>query len=342
MKRSFVTLLKLSGVLETSRLLHRRKLVIVTYHGVLSSRAETDGFTSRNFVDRERFRGQMEYLAARHAVLPLAEAVTRLRDGSLPDHSACVTFDDGFRNNLSVAGPILREFRVPCTIFLTTGHIGTKQSLLWTEEVALRVARAPTARISIPGGGTLATTGAPARAVAARELVRRLKALPGPERQVWLQRLRAELEITDVDFENARERYEFLSWEEVAEAAPAWVTWGAHTVSHPILSTLSEDDARREIEASRRDVERGSGRTCDLFAYPNGMARDFGPRERRLVESAGYRAAVSQIPGANGPNADHFALRRINIGLGHGDDIFQAQLSGLWPLLRRLGGRVRS
>jgi peptidoglycan/xylan/chitin deacetylase (PgdA/CDA1 family) len=129
----------------------------------------------------------------------------------------------------------------------------------------------------------------------------------------------------------------FLDWSEARELLGNGIGIGSHTVSHPILTSL--DDERREYELleSKRSIERHLGVPCRLFSYPNGTEDDFDDRDRACLRKAGYVAAVSQIAGLNDPQTDRFALRRLNIGRGHGPHLFAAQVSGFLPWLRSLG-----
>ena len=102
-----------------------------------------------------------------------------------------------------------------------------------------------------------------------------------------------------------------LGWDEVVELDRAGtLRFEAHTVSHPSLLAVDDATAEAEIRHSRHELEGQLGRPVTAFAYPAGL---FGERERRLVEDAGYTAAVSCEPGVNGPASDRFALRRRQI-----------------------------
>jgi peptidoglycan/xylan/chitin deacetylase (PgdA/CDA1 family) len=102
-----------------------------------------------------------------------------------------------------------------------------------------------------------------------------------------------------------------LSWDEIAELdRPGTLRFEAHTVSHPNLLLLDDEESRREIAQSKRDLEARLGRPVEAFCYPAGL---FGERERRFVEEAGFRVAVSCEPGVNLPGDDVLTLRRRQI-----------------------------
>jgi len=87
---------------------------------------------------------------------------------------------------------------------------------------------------------------------------------------------------------------------------------GAHTVNHPILASLSDDEARSEIVTSKRILEEITGAPVDSFAYPNGKPGiDYTAQHVRLVREAGFRGAVSTLPGVAHRDSDLFQLPRF-------------------------------
>jgi peptidoglycan/xylan/chitin deacetylase (PgdA/CDA1 family) len=322
-----VGMLRLLGVFSLFRWLNRNRLIILTYHSVLPSPCDIDDAESRNVVDEKMFAWQMRYLAKHFRCLRLEDAVDLLRSGRpLPPNSVVVTFDDGFRNNLRYALPILRRYGVPATVFVTTGHIGRGAQLLWTERVG-RMLRAA----GICGND-------------ARLEMKRLKAISWADREIAIRGLESRLaSARQAQIEPAEpnaDRYMFLTWGEVQQLAHGGVTIGSHTVEHPIMSSLDADRREWEVVQSKQEIERHLGMPCCLFSYPNGTAEDFDDRDKANLEKAGYVAAVTQIAGMNDGRTDRFALKRLNIGHGHSPLLFMAQVSGFWPWLRMAVGRA--
>jgi peptidoglycan/xylan/chitin deacetylase (PgdA/CDA1 family) len=320
-------MLRLVGVFWLFRRINRNRLIILTYHSVLPSACDIDEGESRNVVDEQMFAWQMRYLARHFHCLRLEEAVDLLRRGEpLPPNPAVVTFDDGFRNNLRYALPILRRYGVPATVFVTTGHIGRGVQLLWTERVG-RILRA--AGIS----GDIA-----------RIEMTRLKSMPWRERDAAIRELEGRLvNARGAQMQTAEpnaDRYMFLTWSEVQELMHGGVTIGSHTVEHPIMSSLDDERREWEVVQSKQEIERRLGAPCTLFSYPNGTADDFDECDKTNLRKAGYVAAVTQIAGTNDGRTDRFALKRLNIGQGHDPLLFMAQVSGFWPWMRTLTGRA--
>jgi len=133
-----------------------------------------------------------------------------------------------------------------------------------------------------------------------------------------------------------------LNWEEIEELDRAGtLRFEAHTVTHPNLLLLTDDQSRQEIAQSKLDLEARLGRPVEAFCYPAGL---FGERELRFVADAGYRLAVSCEPGVNVRGADPLALRRRQIDPRDRRLDFRAKVGGGHdkPLpLRGLYRRVR-
>jgi peptidoglycan/xylan/chitin deacetylase (PgdA/CDA1 family) len=133
-----------------------------------------------------------------------------------------------------------------------------------------------------------------------------------------------------------------MNWEEIVELDRAGtLRFEAHSVSHPNLLLLGDEESRNEITRSKTDLEAHLGRRVEAFCYPAGL---FGERELRFVADAGYRIAVSCEPGVNQRDTNRFALRRRQIDPRDRGLDFRAKLGGGHdtPLpLRGLYRRVR-
>ncbi len=338
MKSFVAAVLHYLGLLRLIRWINRRRLLVLTYHGVLPSASLAPGFLSRNVVTEEDFRWQMRYLTKAYHCLPLSKAAERLRAGeALPPYSAVVTFDDGFRNNYLYAFPILRAYGVPATIFLATGHVGQGTRPLWTERASLLIARTPKPGITLDVDGRridLVLGTEVERAWAARRLVRTMKGMSIEARDLVLRDLERQAAVPGGNGLPDQERYAFLDWDEVREMDRCGIEFGSHTVTHAILASLSDEQRQAEVVRSKEDIEEQLKHPCRLFAYPNGTPEDFDETDAANLEKAGYLCAVTQVPGFNDRGVHPYELRRLNIGRGHRGVLFVAQVSGLWPLLK--------
>jgi peptidoglycan/xylan/chitin deacetylase (PgdA/CDA1 family) len=268
----------------------------------------------------------------------LSEIVSRLeQDVPLPPYSAAVTFDDGFANNFTVAFPCLKVLGIPASVFVTTGLIGTRGRMLWTEKISYCCMHTQESALSLKIGGdrlVLDLSTPQNRRQAASQLLGILKQSCKQVREDCLEQLSALPDFQTLDGTRDEDRYRFLTWSEVGRLAEGNIDIGSHTVHHEILSTLSPEEAWEEISRSKREIEDQLGRECRLFSYPNGSSHDFTARDKASLREAGYRAAVSLIKTLNPARPDLMALGRLNINRQHNAFIFIATITGFLPFLR--------
>ena len=341
--RSLLKLLAcLAGLHHLARWLNRRRLLICCYHGL---RADEDPRRHWLLLPRRAFARQLRYLRSHYRCISLDQAAVELSAGTLAANTACVTFDDGYENNLSIGLPLLQEYRIPATVYLTTGLVGTTR-LLWNTELELAIQGAlPHAEIDLHelDMGTCCLGDPESRRTLARAVAETLKHRKYSERRRVLKRLHSTLGASS-DSE-ARESFSLLTWEQVETMEETgFVRFGGHTRHHDILSRLDDVAVRTEVAGSMADVGAHVNRPSRTFAYPNGSHSDFDERASAAVREAGGTAAVTTIVGLCEEGGDAFALPRVVIGSDITFDEFRLHTAGvpeLWARFRASWGRAR-
>lgn len=282
-------------------LVSRGRLLILYYHRV---HPQPDPLRDAD-VDAASFDWQMQVLSRLFTVLPLPEAVARLQANDLPPNAVCVTFDDGYADNVEVALPILQRWNIPATFFLTTGYFGNGR--MWNDTVieAVRQAAGPTLGLAALALGEYPIATVEQRAQAAGAVLRKLKHLPRRERDAQVARM---LDVLQMEVANRP----MMTEEQVNDLCRAKMDIGGHTVHHPILTQIPLAEAREEIVAGKQCLEQIIGREIRLFAYPNGVpGMDYDRQHVALCRDAGFDAAVSTAWGAAAAGDDMFQLPRI-------------------------------
>lgn len=271
-------------------------------------------------VTPDFLRATLCHLRAREIdIVSMDELHQRLVQGRFDRRFAAFTLDDGYRDNLEFALPVLREFDAPLAVYVASDFAEGTGRLWWT---ALEAVIAKTDQIEVQIGNSAlrldATTSATKQAAFDR-LHDWLRALPGEHD------LKREIEALctkyGVDIA-ALCRGLCLSWDEVKQlAADPLVTIGAHTISHCNLARQSEEIAAQEMAVSRVRIEQVLERPVLHFAYPYGDREAAGEREFALASAAGFKTAVTTRPGMLfAENASHMtALPRVSLNGNYQD-----------------------
>ena len=278
-----------------------RSLSILIYHRVLP---EPDPLIP-DVLCASEFDRQLEALARWFTVLPLRDAVSRLRAGTLPVRAACVTFDDGYADNATVALPLLRKRGVPATFFIATAFLDGGR--MWNDSVIETVRRAPDGGLDARhvGLASLPTATLEQRRAAIDALLGVLKYLPQEERQGCVDEL-------SVQASGGLPSDLMMTAGQVRQLSAGGMDIGAHTMSHPILAKLEPGRAGIEIGDGKRRLEEITGVPVSLFAYPNGKPGvDYLPEHVGLVKELGFEAAVSTAWGVAHAWSDLFQLPRF-------------------------------
>ena len=279
----------------------RAQLSILIFHRVLP---EPDALCP-DVPDLKRFEQELQWLSRWFHVLPLDEAAARLAAGSLPPRAAAITFDDGYADNATLALPALQRAGLSATFFIATSFLDGGR--MWNDTVieSVRACRTPWLDLGAVGLGRFAMDGIESRRKAIGQLLPAIKYMAPVQREATVAAMH----------EACGERLPddlMMRSEQVLALRRAGMQIGAHTRSHPILARLGDDLAADEIKDSKRDLEALLCEPVTLFAYPNGKpAVDYGASHARMVQAAGFTAAVSTAPGAASARSDRFQLPRF-------------------------------
>jgi peptidoglycan/xylan/chitin deacetylase (PgdA/CDA1 family) len=270
--------------------------VILTLHHVRPARA--DAFQpNRSLEVTPEFLDEVIDALRRQGLefVSLDEMHRRLCRGHLRDRFVCLTFDDGYRDNLEWAYPILRHHRVPFAVFVASDFADHRGHLWWrTLEQALSTNDHVT--IAIEGMQRTFICRTPAAKEATVQAIHR--ALGDLPSEVAMRAV-VDKFANRMGIDTAGQcAAACMDWDELASlAADPLVTIGAHTLSHPRIGKLALADARREMEASAARIETMIGIRPRHFAYPFGDAAAAGPREFALAAEIGFKTAVTTRPG---------------------------------------------
>src|SRR6266852_8620688 len=312
---------------------HReQRLIILTYHRA------TGGDLRRHLL----------YLRRHYRMLHLEEALKELctapldgkqrRDRRLP---LVLTFDDGYRDNYTHGFALARELQVPFTIFLIPGYIESGEPFWWREGERL-VCNAQVDEVTIEGHTYHLGQLEERRALVQIIDTRACHAQSVAERETFLAETRKALGVTSSVGEE--EGALPSTWAQVREMEESGlVSFGAHTMHHPILGYLADPaEVQREVGECRRVLEQQLGHPVRTFAYPFGKLEHIGKEGLQAVKEAGYRWALTTIEEVNNSQTDPFLLRRLPGDLTQHWLVMASELVGFLGVVSRLRKKYRT
>lgn len=216
-----------------------------------------------------------------------------LRDGRVPDRTVVFTVDDGYAEFAHVAAPIFAEFDCPVTVFLPTRFMDAG-SWMWWDQVSWLLAQADRSVVEVPWKKRTLRfrKGSFHTQYDLNDLVAKLDDAGREELIVRLQDA-ASAQLPD----DPPEAYRPMTWDTVRELGQKGVTFGPHTVTHPIMAQLDHQDIHREVTDSWNRLREETSATVPVFCYPYGRRRHISPQVLEVVEQLGFAGAVSAFPG---------------------------------------------
>jgi peptidoglycan/xylan/chitin deacetylase (PgdA/CDA1 family) len=309
----------------------RNRLLILCYHGV--SRYDEHEWSPSLYVTPAVLRRRLEWVAQmRCNVLPLTEAVDRLRKGTLPERAVAITFDDGFQDFFSAALPIIESFGFPVTLYLTTYYVEFNRPvfdpmvsyLLWKgrNQQRLEFPEVFSVPVSLDDAGRQ-------HAAAMIKQFALLHKLSGRQKDDLLTRL---AECLGVDYpELCRKRVlHLVNPDEARELANRGVSLEYHTHRHRVYR--SRERMFAELQDNRRRIAMFTAREPRHFCYTGGF---YLPEHPGFLEDYGMLSATTCSAGLCTARSNPMLLPRLVDGMGLTDIEFRGWLAGTAQLLPR-------
>ena len=324
-----------SGLVKLARRLMRqtkRRVIIINYHRA------SGGDLRRHLL----------YLRRHYRILPIEEAFKELfapcggqqqkADQRTP---LVLTFDDGYHDCYTHAFKLACQLRIPITIFLIPGYVENGKHFWWDERDYL-VANAHVDQATLDGRTYHLSL--LCEQVALRQAIdRRLRCAHSvKERETFLALVYNLLAVPPEPAKAAVNRS--LTWDEIRTMQQSgWVSFGAHTMNHPILAALADPaELQYEVAACRTLLEQQLGSAVRTFAYPVGKPEDIGDEAIKAVREAGYACAFTTVCGYATAQSDPFRIERLLTDVSRHWLVLAAEISGIWsffsPLWKRMIG----
>jgi peptidoglycan/xylan/chitin deacetylase (PgdA/CDA1 family) len=285
----------------------RDALTIHLLHGVVEhAERPVRNYTGKH-LSATRFRAFCEGLLLAGGTPLDADAAVAALSGEieLPPDAFLLSFDDGFRNNLTVAAPILRELGIGAVFYVTTRFVAENTGS-WIDQIEDAVARTDRPCLRLPWGERALGD----RVALLEEIRRVVKARADLDPYAVAEQVMADAGTGP--FQPDAELDAKLSWDEVRELAGAF-TVGGHSHTHRILAHLSAADLAGELDTSLALLSEALGRPVRHYSYPEGLAHCYSDAVIAALKARGIVCCPTAEPGVNRVGDDLFRLRRIEV-----------------------------
>lgn len=294
--------------------------VILMYHRILPDKKSKPSVQPGMYVTTGTFERQIQYLVSNFNVVRLSEIFSddkfNIKKSLNFKPRLAVTFDDGWLDNYEQAYPLLKKYDVPATIFLPTSFIGTGK-WFWTDLISNLI------HYCYTNGTDLIPVNSIPDAVVWRSTLEEVKNEYDKQLETIIDKLKSHSTdsigklIQDLSnfhqYDPTPNYRAFINWDEVGEMAESGlIEFGSHSHSHEILTNISIDKIKVELNRSKLEINSHkipNNKTL-AFCYPNGNSNQ---SIRKAVQKAGYSMAVTTKLGWNFSDGDAFALKRIGI-----------------------------
>lgn len=290
-------------------------LAIFLFHGVIPRQKHAVRNYTGKHILAPLFAESMRRLAQEGHALSMDEVLAHCESGErLPPRAFAITFDDGFENNRSVAAPILADFGIPATIYVTSDFI-ERNGMSWIDRIEQAVEEAPAQLLDVEWAqAPFPLTDTESRIAFLNAVRKHVKSTPGCDANAFADALTARLgkaggsaadDLLDLK----------LTWPQVRELHESDLfTIGGHSHTHAILSFLSPEQLATELDTSLSLLQQKAAVGPEHYSYPEGLQHCYSDAVITALKQRGVRCCPTAIEGINRAGEDPFHLRRIMVG----------------------------
>jgi peptidoglycan/xylan/chitin deacetylase (PgdA/CDA1 family) len=287
-------------------------LWILRYHSVSDHGDQNSRYLTPSIaVSPAVFESHIAFLSTNYQIISLDDVVAWISGAiSLPRPAVTITFDDGYRDNYRHAYPILKKYGLTATFYVVTDAIGNAYPL-WTSELRDLVYRARQRHVTLSSIGSqrIDLSDEAAKTQTIQTIGRIMRCADKKTRGLIVREMRDKL----ISEKNRFLDEVMMSWDELREMKREGMCIGSHTMSHPLLPAISQQEAAIEIAGSKAKIEEELDAPAVHFSYPNpGEGVHVNEAVKNLVCHAGYLTARTSSKGSVRKDSDLFALKGIS------------------------------
>jgi len=303
-------------------------VLVLTYHRVFNGDQYGVPFDTFPTITKEEFEKQLKYLSRNYTFIsPQQLADNYFKKEKLPKNPCLLTFDDSYKDILQLV-PIIKKYNAHILFFVPTDYLDGN-GIFWWDQVWYLVNSVGKDHIALLGEQMDIRT-KEEKLQAIGQLKDKMQDMEKEKQNTFFDGIYKEYGIESP--QNSMKE-QLLSWEELKGLDDSLITIGGHTLSHQVLSKLSETEQWKEVEESKALLESKLGRELVFFSYPYGEPEDYTRATVDIVRTAGYQFGFTQSFGFNGKDQDRFRMKRINVNVG---EPLHFTLSGIRQMVQKV------
>ena len=294
--------------------LANNSVAIFLFHGVIRKQKDPVRNYTGKHIGADLFAECMNALLKKGNPLSM-EDIRLMSEENLPfpSNSFAVTFDDGFENNISVAAPILHDLNIPSTIYVTSKFVD-ENGMSWIDRIEYAVQDTELKTIAAEWINTdFKIDDAEQKISFLRNIRQYVKNTPECDPNQFADALCVRLgksgKLATEDQLDLK-----MTWDQVRDAnASDLITIGGHSHSHPILSFLSQEQLKAELDISLNMLLERANVAPTHYSYPEGLSHCFSENVIKELKNRGVKCCPTAIDGINRVGVDPFHLKRIMV-----------------------------
>lgn len=308
-RKLLAELLDYSKFLDLMKLINRKELIVMNYHRVYDEVLDTEFDRGVFGLSAQEFEKQIKWLKKNTHIISEEELISHIESGK-PFSKRCVmiTFDDGYIDNYELAYPILSSSKVPATFFIPTEAI-EKRRVGWWDLISYFVRKTNKETINI-NDKLMSVQSDQEKDAVIKELLRVMKTSKESKSFNLIETLSQQCELAFPTHEV--QSSQLMSWDQIREVQANNISIGAHTHSHRVLSTITDEEQKNELEISKKILEDKLGVPVNSVSYPVGSSEFFTQNSKKSAREVGYKIAYSFNTGINRNRiSDPFDIKRV-------------------------------
>lgn len=281
------------------------KHAIINFHGVTNVSGER--FNNRH-LDATEFEKIIIHLKKNYSIIPLAELFNNFRNKKIVSNKTiALTFDDGYKNNFTVALPILKKHKVPATFYLISESLMNKDFYVWPDVIDLVQKQTKGDLVLSFGTFKFPTFFCDALQLSLVDLMKQ----SGAKREIYLNEIKEKYPDYLIEAKKQPELIDLIYKDELAEFAnEPLIEYGSHTHLHYNLEYLNSVDCLNELMQSKKIIEECIQQPIHSLAFPDGS---YNSETIENSKKAGYHNVVAVSYKLNEQNKNPFILSRFTI-----------------------------